>query len=152
MIINKNIWTFIIVIGFLFTFKSSFGQYGNLKFDKDKQQRISLTEFYHRVDRATKLLQTKELSAISDKDHINIMMCLNTIFTFKSTLSGTDKRFNNARCKKLEIVADEINYQHNIMKVYPQWVHNRGMGQYYPKLKMELYGTPNLYATFSVSK
>src|ERR1700744_403497 len=138
MIIKKNIWILIIVIGSLFTFKSSFGQYRDLKFDKDKQQRISLTNFYHRVERATKLLQTKELSVISNKDHINIMMCLNTIFVYKSTLHGSDNRFNEARCKKLEFVADKINYQHNIMKVYPKWIHDRGMGQYYPQLKMEL--------------
>ena len=147
MLIKKYIGLLIVIIGFLFTIKSSFGQQAKVDSSSNKPKRITFTEFHRRVDRATKLLQTKELSTITDSDHVNIMMCLNTIF-----LNDFDERFNDARCKKLLVVAHEKDYRHNIAKVYPKWLFNRGMGQYYPKLKMELYETPNLYATFTVSK
>lgn len=70
----------------------------------------------------------------------------------KAGFRSSDRRFNDDRCRKLETVADEKEYRRNINKVYPQSIFSRGMGLYYPKLKMELYGTPNPYATFDVSK
>ena len=55
---NRYIGLFALVI-LLLTTKSSLGQYfshyDSLKFDRDKQQRITLDEFYGRVDNATKL-------------------------------------------------------------------------------------------------
>ena len=149
MLIKKDISVLILIVGLLFMFKNSFGQ--SQKFLPDsasnKSKKITWAEFNQRVDRATMLLQTKELSAISDSDHVNIMMCLNTIFLGARFLKG----FNDAKCKILQYVAHEKDYSGNIGKVYPDWLWSRGMGQYYPKLKMELYGTPNPYATFIVS-
>jgi len=135
--------------GLLFTVKNSFGQTQQFLPDSahNKPEKITWNEFHQRIDRAIKLLQTKELLAISDSDHVNIMMCLNTIF-----LNDSDKKIKDARSKKLLSVAQEKDYRHNIAKVYPGWSFNRGMGQYYPQIKMELYGTPNLYATFVISK
>ena len=51
-----------------------------MDFDPDSSKTISLTEFNHRVDRAIEVLQTKNLAQIADSDHVNIMMCLNTVF------------------------------------------------------------------------
>lgn len=142
------------LMAFLFTTETSFGQYfthyDSLKFDRDKQTHITLSEFYNRVDKATKLLETKSLSNISDKDHINIIMCLNTIAFCKHTIKGVDKRFLNTKCKKFESVADKKKYSDSIRKIYPE-IPSRGLGQYFPKLKTELYGTPYLYAIYSVS-
>ena len=126
---------------------SAFGQQLMLDSASNKPKRITFIEFYRRLDRATWLLQNQALPAIADSDHVNIMMCLNTIF-----LNNFDQRFNDARCKKLLSAAQKKDYSDNIHYVYPEWLFNRGMGQYYPKLKMELYGTPNMYATFIVSK
>ncbi|MCR8559059.1 hypothetical protein KXD93_15490 [Mucilaginibacter sp. BJC16-A38] len=135
----------ILIVGLLFIVQMSFGQQPELDSASNKPTRIMLAEFHRRIDRATRLLLTRKLSAISDKDHVNIMMCLNTIF-----LNDRVKTFNDAECKRFLAVANKKDYRNKIGKVYPEWLFNRGMGQYYPKLKMELYGTPNMYATFEV--
>ncbi|MCR8562014.1 hypothetical protein KXD93_30445 [Mucilaginibacter sp. BJC16-A38] len=149
MLIRKYVSVGVLTVVLLFTIKNSFGQQQQFIPDSAHNipKKITWTEFHSRVDRAVKLLQTKELSAISDSDHVNIMLCLNTIFLGNRFLKG----FNDARCKRLLYVANEKDYKNNIGKVYPEWLFNRGMGQYYPKLKMELYGTPNLYAIFIIS-
>ncbi|MCR8558791.1 hypothetical protein KXD93_14125 [Mucilaginibacter sp. BJC16-A38] len=149
MLFKKYISTFILTVGLLFTIKNSFGQHQQFIPDSahNNPTKITWTEFHRRVDRATKLLQTKQLSAISDSDHVNIMMCLNSIFLS----SHFDKRFNDSLCKTLLSIAHKKDYRYNIGKVYPEWLFNRGMGRYYTKIKMELYGTPNLYATFVVT-
>ncbi|SFD24031.1 hypothetical protein SAMN05518672_1011206 [Chitinophaga sp. CF118] len=43
-------------------------------------------------------------------------------------------------------------YTKDIITVYKEWIPNRGMGFYFPKLQMELYGTPMLYAIYNVTK
>ncbi|WP_413669243.1 hypothetical protein ACEN9X_04300 [Mucilaginibacter sp. Mucisp86] len=131
--------------------KNSLAQSPNETFNRDSSKTITLIEFKHRVGRATKLLKTEKLSAISDTDHINIMMCLNTIFMTHLYKNGLfEARFEAAEYKNLEILADKKNYSRDIVKVYSEWVPNRGMGYYFPKLKMELYGTPMRYAIFNV--
>jgi len=150
MLIQKHFSVLILMIGLLCTIKNSFGQSQQFLPDSahNKPKKISWAEFHRRVDRATEHVQSKQLSAISDSDHVNIMMCLNTIFLS----SDFDKRFDDARCKRLISFAHEKDYSNNIAKVYPEPLFNRGMGLYFPKLNMELYGTPNLYATFIVSE
>jgi len=137
-----------------------------MNFNRDSIRTITLSDFNRRVDRAIECLQTKELTQIADSDHINIMMCLNTILMtslkekgplISQTPNGQVKmyatidRFTNGRYKQLEDIADQKNYDRNIVKVYPDWVFSRGMGLYFVKLQMELYGTPHLYAFFQVS-
>jgi hypothetical protein len=46
----------------------------------------------------------------------------------------------------------KVNYERDIVKVYTKWIPNKGMGFYFPQLKMELYGTPMPYAIFEVSE
>ena len=156
----------ILIIGLALTFSfKSFGQKIKMDFDPDSSETISLTEFNQRIDRAIEVLQTKNLNQIADSDHVNIMMCLNTIFmtgsnkrgplisaTPDSTVKGYARiqRFNNGRYKQLEDITKQKKYQQNIIKLYPEWIPNRGMGFYFPKLHMELYGTPHLYALFEV--
>ena len=145
MIIKKYILA-IILIGGLCPVRS-FGQSQQFYVDSSKNVplKITFTEFDRRIDKAIKLLQTEELSKIPDSEHVNIMMCLNTIF-----LNNLDEKFNSVKCKRLTSISNTKDYIRNIDKVYPDWLFNRGMGHYYPKIKMELYGTPNLYATFVV--
>lgn len=95
------------------------------------------------VDEATALLESKTLDEISDEQHINIMMCLNTIFM---------RDYENGRYEKLELVSKQKEYGKNITNRYPKWSPNRGMGYYFPKLQMELYGTPSPYAIFDVQE
>jgi hypothetical protein len=140
---------FLIAACFLLFNHKSFGQNVDKDFNRDSSKTIKLIEFNHRVDRATELLRTKELSAISDSDHINIMMCLNTIFMIHKKYS-IEQVFIGGRYRELETVERKVNYGKDIVKVYPNWIPNRGMGYYFPKLKMELYGTPYRYAIFNV--
>lgn len=108
----------------------------------DTIKSITLSQFDEIVDNSIELLQTKKLSEISDHDHINIMMALNTIFM---------RDFKGGHYEQLKVLADK-KYVREIIKVYKEWIPNRGMGYYFPKLKMELYGTPQLYAIFDVIK
>lgn len=110
-------------------------------------KRISLSQFNSKVDRAYTLLSTKKLSDISDSDHINIMMCLNTIDINKYGRKPNDLKGN--RYLKLEILSLQKNYNRDILKIY-SYVINTGMGYYFPKLKMALYGAPNDYARFEI--
>jgi hypothetical protein len=117
----------------------------------DSIKSISLNEFNYRIDRAIKLLRKKPLSTISDTDHINIMMCLNTIF-MKHIPGSIEQRFKGGRYTEIEKLEKEKNYSRDIVKVYSDWIPDRGMGYYFKKLRMELYGTPHLYAMFEVSE
>ena len=71
------------------------------------------------------------------------MLCLNTIMM---------RHFNGDQYERLTEAAKKMNYIKDIIKIYPDWVPNRGMGFYFQKLKMELYGTPRAYAIFEVLK
>lgn len=109
-------------------------------------KRITLSQFNDKVDRAYSLLSTKKLSDISDRDHINIMMCLNTIDLYKY-----GRKLGNSQdiYIKLEKLSLQKSYNRDILKIY-SYVYNTGMGYYFPKLKMALYGTPNDYARFEI--
>jgi hypothetical protein len=145
----------------------SFAQTARPDFDIDSSKTITLTEFDQRVDRAIILLKTKKLYQISDTDHVNIMMCWNTIF-----MSGVKKhkpqiiklsdgkhefylfkqRFSGGRYKKLDKMIDKIEYTDSLRKIYPEWSPSRGMGVFFPKLQMAMYGTPEPYAVFNVTE
>ncbi len=117
-------------------------------FNRDSLISVTLIEFDRLVDTSIDLLRTKHLSEISDLENRNIMMCLNTILMAHDT--SLERRFAKGRYETLEQAAKEQKYTANIIKRYPEWTLNRGMGFYFPKLQMELYGTPSLYAWFQV--
>ena len=71
------------------------------------------------------------------------MMCLNTIFM---------RDFDGAHYDELRQLSKEKKYVENIIKVYPNWVPNRGMGLYFLDLNVELYGTPVLNSVYNVQK
>ena len=112
-------------------------------FNRDSSKHISQKDFDLLVDECIKLLQTKKIFAISDAQHIQIMMCLNTIF-MRSLKTG--------RYDELNKISEEKKYTRAIKKVYPNWIPNRGMGFYFPELKMELYGTPFQYAVYDITE
>jgi hypothetical protein len=145
MSIKKNISTFIIIICCLLTVRKSFGQEYHRRPDTPAApKQIALIDFNQRVDRAIKLLETKKLSAISDSDHINIMMCINTVF-----LSDLHKKKSSDH-RYMKLLVLDVNYSFDIRKVYPDYMFNTGMGYYFPKLKMELNGVPAEYAYFEI--
>lgn len=109
----------------------------------DSSLPISTLEFEKQIEKCITNLKTKKLKDISDDQHIEIMMCLNTIFV---------RNFNGKIYNKLKTLVDEKKYTSEIIKVYPKWIPNRGMGFYFQDLKMELYGTPMPYAVYNVGK
>ena len=139
----------LIIITWIFSIFNILGQQNNI-FDKNLQKSISKVEFDKLVKSSALLLQTKEITDISNDQHIQIMMCLNTIFMARN--ADLQKRFKEDNYKKLKKIADEKKYDSDIIKVYPNWTFNRGMGYYFYALKMELYGTPRLYAWYHVDE
>ena len=164
----KTIHLALILLISLNSFKA-LGQSSKTQFNRDSSQTITLLKFNQRVDRAINLLKTKKLSKISDTDHINIMMCYNTIFMTNKNDPGhklgelkdstrtiiiyaTLLRFSGGRYDELENLINGSKYFNKITKIYPDWQPNRGMGMYFPKLQMEIDGLPNAYAFFKVSE
>ncbi len=115
------------------------GSIESVKVNLDSSNQISRSDFDQRINRATRLLREKSLHEINDEQHIEIMMCMNTLMMHDLHDERYDE-FNQA-------VVD-TKYVTDIVKVYPNWVPNRGMGFYFPDLQMELYGTPRLYAYY----
>ena len=127
---------------------SSFSQSDTVYLDRvilnrDSSITISLSDFNKEIEYCIGVLKTKKLTDITNEQHIQIMYCLNTIFI---------RQFKGGHYAELQNLADAINYSRDIVTVYKDWVQNRGMGYYFPKLKMELLGTPNLYAVYNVTK
>ena len=105
------------------------------------------------VDSCTLLLKTKRVHEITDSGHIDLMLCFNTIHfsnTFDPEKRRFEKKFSGDRYDLLEKVIEDVDYLREIIKVYPEWIPNRGMGYFFPKLKMELAGTPRRYAVINV--
>jgi hypothetical protein len=120
------------------------------KFDVDSQKVITKQAFDRLVDSCIALLQSRPLPEISDQGHINIIMCLNTfMMSWDSTLQN---RFTGGRYEELKALAERKKYLVEITSVYPEYTVNRGMGFYFFKLNMELYGTPHMYAYFNVKE
>ncbi len=124
-------------------------QSDSVKFNPDSSKSISISAFDSLFNNSITLLKTKDLADISDSGHIEIMMCYNTI-KFTRIKPGFELRFADDKYQELDSLFIEKDYMHNIIKVFPEWMPNRGLGFYFPKLKMEVYGTPRAYAMFRV--
>lgn len=138
----------ICLVVLLFSMFTSIAQRSSVS-NRDKPLEISRSKFDKLVDTSIVLLENNKLSDISDSGHINIMMCLNTIFMAHDF--NSKPLFKGGRYDKLQVIVEKKEYTRNITKVY-SYTYNRGMGYYFPKLDMELYGTPHLYACFSVEE
>lgn len=114
-----------------------------IPFSRDAYPTITPDEFDKQIEECISLLQTKQLKDISDEEHIEIMMCLNTIFM---------RDLKGGHYDQLNKVSEDKNYVRDIIKVYKEWIPNRGMGYYFPKLQMELYGTPMPYAVYNITQ
>jgi len=101
---------------------------------------VSLEQFNTLVDRCIAVLRTKPALTMSEQEHIATIMCVNTV-TF--TLDNNRKRiYTQGRYLQLEQAVREKNYLKEVMKAYPD-SFTKGMGIYFPKLKMEFYGSPS---------
>ncbi len=79
----------------------SIAQTNSAGFNSDSSKSISVASFDSLVSNSIALLKTKDLSDISDTEHINIMMCYNTI-KFTRTRPGFAFRFADDKYQELE--------------------------------------------------
>jgi hypothetical protein len=112
-----------------------------LPFNRDHFFSITKAAFHAQVDSCISWIKEKPLAALSDEQHVQVMYCLNTIFM---------RRLESGNYGVLLQLVEQMRYTFDIIKIYPEWIPNRGMGFYFPKLKMELYGTPMPYSCYSV--
>ncbi len=110
---------------------------------RDSSITVSLADFDKEIKYCIGVLKTKKLTDITDDQHIQIMYCLNTIFV---------RRFEGGHYAELQNLADTKHYSRDIITIYKDWIPNRGMGYYFSELKMELLGTPSLYAVYTITK
>lgn len=140
---------FSFIICLQFASNAILGQGITPKFNGERSKKITLIEFQNRVDRATLVLKTKRLSAISDTEHINIIKCLNTIRYVNGSL--IEPKFNGTKYQYFEAIIEKKDYCRDITKVYPRYSWNTGMGYYLKKLKIELGGLPSPNSMFDVA-
>lgn len=113
-----------------------------VKINWDSTVTISKNQLDSIITKSTTLLKTKKLSEIGDQDHIDICRLYNTASMSYSSDSLALTNF-------LELLTEK-KYVQNITNVYPDWMPNRGMGFYFPKLQIELGGTPHIISCFTV--
>ena len=117
---------------------TSAGQSSKPKMKCDSLFILTENEFAKIVTSSLKLLEGKKLSQISDDQHRTIIRAYNRIWISQLQnpvyLSG-----DYAKLKKL---LDKPSYSENMLKIYPSWIPNRGMGMYFVKLNIEYGGTP----------
>lgn len=145
---SNKINTLLLAIFCMLLNSSIFAQNSKQIIHPDKSKKITLIEFQSRVDRATILLDSKKLNAISDTDHVNIIMCTNTINTVNH--SFFEPKLTTNKYNKFGAMLTKVNYRKNIIKVYPKFSWNTGMGYYFPKLNIELDGIPAPYSVFDI--
>lgn len=113
--------------------------------DQKIQETISKEMFLDLVNQSIKLLENKKLDEIKDFEHIQIIMCINTIKILKSKLE------KETICEKLLKLEEEKDYGNQLSKnIYTDCIPNRGMGFYYTKIKIELNGAPSKFAWYNL--
>lgn len=114
-------------------------------FKRDVSPTITKSEFDCLVDETIYFLESNTLEQATDKEHTSMIMCINTVF-FKY------KKEERYRILKVTFTQVQNEYVAFITTHYPDFTYNRGMGFYFPSLKMELLGTPFQYAMFNVDE
>ncbi len=107
---------------------------------------VDSARFRALVDHLCLKFKDTPLGEWSDKDHINLMRSLNTIMFEQRP----DERFHGGPYQRLEDLTWSTDYRHWAADNLGGWTPNRGMGFYFPKLDMELEGTPTLHGRFNV--
>jgi len=114
--------------------------------DRDSMVHVDRVRFDALVGYLDQKLTQDSLANLSDADHINLMRVLNTIMFEQRP----DERFHGGPYQRLEDLSWSTDYRHWAADNLGGWIPNRGMGFYFPKLDMELEGTPTLHGRFNV--
>lgn len=117
-------------------------------FDKDSAVIITHEEFDKILDSCIHFIQTKDMMKMSDREHTMVILCQNTIWFTRN--ESNQRRFVGSKYEELNLVMENKKYYQKIVKVYKDWIPSRGMGHYFPKLNIELGGTPHGYPYYTV--
>ena len=113
---------------------SSYAQTDEVSVNWDSIISITQNQFEAMALKATALLKNKNLSKISDREHAEIIRLWNT--TLMADLKTMEK---DLFFFFIEIFY-KVNYQTEILKLYPDKLSTPGNGYYFKKLKVELGG------------
>lgn len=111
-----------------------YGQTNPAAINLDSACSITQKQFETITIKYTRLLKTKKLSQISDNDNIEIIRLYNT------TLKASERSLENILFAEFIIAFYTVNYDTEIIKLYPDYTESVGKGRYFTKLKIELGG------------
>jgi hypothetical protein len=101
---------------------------------------LNVSQFERMVDRFTELIKSRKFEEISDSDNIFMIASNNTIVYSKRKIDNLHyvRRFAAERYIQFITIFSK-EYITYLFKAYPGYEH-RGMGIYFPKLKIQLGG------------
>ena len=105
---------------------------------------VSQQQFDSLIVSATSVLSNQPFIEIKDSDHVNIIRLINTL-NFNMHSSSKKSHY-----KKFIKLLAEKDYEKQISNHY-HWTPNKGMGMYFPKLQVELGGTPNEKSVYTIN-
>jgi hypothetical protein len=97
--------------------------------------------------KCTNLFYGTNVNKFTGNEHSLILRLLNS--GLMTPLKDTSLFQTKAYAQFLKLV-DSTKYINKLLKIYPDNLISRGMGYYFPELKVEYYGTPHLRSFFYV--
>lgn len=116
----------------------------------DLQIIITKKQFDSIIDMTLRRLQDNSITSLTETENSNIIRLLNTSFMYPLTSLRDSTIFQSAPYIALMNMLEKKDYLNTLLKENYDWVISRGMGYYFPKLKLELYGTPYLRSYFDI--
>jgi hypothetical protein len=92
-------------------------------------------------------LKEKDIPQFTDSEHRLIIRLSNSGFMapYKDTVY-----FNTSLYADFSNWLVKTKYTDQLTRIYPDWVHSRGMGFFFPKLGIELDGTPYMRSMYYI--
>jgi hypothetical protein len=85
------------------------------------------------------LLSNKQIHVLTNEEQVKIIRLANS--GLMAPLRDISLFQNNKYDMFLNML-DTKKFIETLIKLNPDWLHSRGMGYYFPKLRVEYYGTP----------
>ncbi len=108
---------------------------------------ITKKQFDRITLKCTNLFYGTDVNKFTGSEHTLILRLLNS--GLMMPLKDTSLFQTNEYSQFLKLV-HSTKYINKLLKLYPDNLISRGMGYYFPKLKVEYYGTPHLRSFFYV--
>lgn len=123
-------------------------QNNQTRFPCDSAIIVSEKQFDSIVSFSAHLLQTKKLSALTADQHRAIIRADNTIWIGETRIA----RYKTGNYAVIRKFLGDRNYLTNMLKLYPEWSPNRGMGIFFHQLNIEYGGTPCRWSMYTITK